>query len=229
MGIYSLGIDIGYSAVKAAILHNEKRVAFAQYQLHNGQIKDTLKSILSQINENFDISEIAFGSVTGSIGKHALRTGEIQLVNEVAAAIEGTMYLNPEAKSIIEIGGQNARYYTGFNTQKEYSLRISKRNRVQIASNSDCAAGTGSFLEEQASRLNISIEEFSSYVKNALSIPRIAGRCSVFTKTDIIHHQQEGVPPEDILKGVAYAIVKNYKGAVIRRLPVEPPILFIGG
>ncbi|MFV0268185.1 MAG: BadF/BadG/BcrA/BcrD ATPase family protein, partial [Draconibacterium sp.] len=150
-------------------------------------------------------------------------------VNEVAAAIEGSVFLNPEVKSIIEIGGQSARYYTGLSGQQGNTLRISKRNRLQMASNSDCAAGTGSFLEEQASRLNIDINHYSEFVQRAKTVPRIAGRCSVFAKTDIIHHQQEGLPSEDILKGVAYAIVKNYKGAVIRRLPVESPMLFIGG
>lgn len=226
---YSFGIDIGYFAVKVVIINDDNNVVFTKYQPHKGQIKKTLELILIEIDEKFKISEITHGAITGSLGKQISQRVLVKRINEVAAAIEGSVYLNPEAKSIIEIGAQSAKYYTGFNTEKENTLRISKSSLLKISSNSDCAAGTGSFLEEQASRLKIKIENYSHHAQKAKSVPRIAGRCSVFAKTDIIHHQQEGVSSEDILKGLAYAIVKNYKGAVIRRLPVEPPILFIGG
>lgn len=229
MKTYSLGIDIGYSTVKATIIDNKNKLAFEQYQQHKGQIKETLDYILSKIDKGFNPSEISHGAITGSLSKQITQELGLNRVNEVSAAIEGATYLHPSAKSIIEIGGQSAKYFTGFNTQEPYTLRISRKSMLKIASNSDCAAGTGSFLEEQASRLDIKIKDYSQHAQKAKSIPRIAGRCSVFTKTDIIHHQQEGVPSEDILKGVAYAIVKNYKSAVIRRLPIESPVLFIGG
>ena len=229
MKTFNLGIDIGYSAVKAAIVDNEKKMVFAQYQPHRGKIKKTLEALLNQIKNDFDTSEITCGAITGTVGKKLSKNGEIHGVNDVAAAIEGVELLVPEARSVVEIGGQSARYYTGFNVQNQDNSEDAPKNMLQISTNSDCAAGTGSFLEEQASRLNIKIEDYSGYVEKAQSIPRIAGRCSVFAKTDIIHNQQEGVPPEDILKGVAYAIIKNYKGAVIRRLPVEVPVVFIGG
>lgn len=229
MNTYSIGIDIGYSAIKIAIIDSQNNVVFTEYQTHKGQVKDTLELLFLRIDEKISISEIKHGAMTGSLGRNRMQGRLIHRVNEVAAAIEGSVFLNPEVKSIIEIGGQSARYYTGLSGQQGNTLRISKRNRLQMASNSDCAAGTGSFLEEQASRLNIDINHYSEFVQRAKTVPRIAGRCSVFAKTDIIHHQQEGLPSEDILKGVAYAIVKNYKGAVIRRLPIESPILFIGG
>ncbi len=229
MGTYSLGIDIGYSAVKAVLIDQENRIAYAKYQPHKGYIKETLEFILIEIDEKFKISGIAYGAITGSLGKQISQRVLVNRVNEAAAVIEGAEYLNPQARSIIEIGGQTAKYYTGFNSHAGDTLRISKSSMLKISSNSDCAAGTGSFLEEQASRLNIRIEDFSQHAQKAKSIPRIAGRCSVFAKTDIIHNQQEGVSSEDILKGVAYAIVKNYKSAVMRRLPVETPMLFIGG
>lgn len=226
---YNAGIDVGSSSIKVAILDNENNLVFEQYQLHKGHIKNTLEAIFMQINKKINISTITHGAITGSLSKHIIPDVLIPSVNEVSAAIEGSIYLHPEAKSIVEIGGQSAKYYTGFNTQKEHTFNVSKKSMLQMSSNSDCAAGTGSFLEEQASRLNIDIEKYSEYAQKAKSVPRIAGRCSVFAKTDIIHHQQEGVPSEDILKGIAYAIVKNYKGAVIRRLPVKTPVLFIGG
>jgi len=226
---YSLGIDIGYSSIKVVLIDNNKHIAYSTYQQHKGIIKSKLESILANISEQFDVSNITYGAITGHLGKALFNKFLIQRTNEIAASIEGSKHLYANAKSIIEIGGQTANYITGFNTSKKYALRISKSSLLKISTNSDCAAGTGSFLEEQASRLNISIDDYAKHAQKATTIPRIAGRCSVFAKSDIIHNQQEGVPSEDILKGVAYAIVKNYKGAVMRRLPIEPPLLFIGG
>ena len=95
--------------------------------------------------------------------------------------------------------------------------------------NSNCSSGTGAFLEEQMSRLNLKLTDYSQLVKKAKTIPRIAGRCSVFAKTDITHHQQEGVPVPDILLGLAYAFARNYKGTVMKKSTVIKPVLFSGG
>ncbi|WP_051086158.1 BadF/BadG/BcrA/BcrD ATPase family protein [Sediminispirochaeta bajacaliforniensis] len=95
--------------------------------------------------------------------------------------------------------------------------------------NSNCSAGTGAFLEEQVSRLNLKLEEYSDYAMRATRIPRIAGRCSVFAKTDITHHQQEGESVENILMGLAYALVKNFKGSIIKRQEIVKPVVFAGG
>ncbi len=221
MKTYSLGIDVGYSSIKVVLINNLDEIEYDNYVLHKSKIKKTLESILLDISGKFKLSSIVTGAITGSVGKQLSNKLSIKKVYEVISIIEGCRYLNIEAQSIIEIGGQSARYITGFNSNK--------KNALKISSNNDCAAGTGSFIEEQVSRLNIKIEEFASYVQKASTIPRIAGRCSVFAKTDIIHHQQEGVSFQDILKGLSYAIVKNYKNAVIKRSPVENPILFIGG
>ena len=81
--------------------------------------------------------------------------------------------------------------------------------------NSSCSAGTGLFLEEQVFRLGIKLEDFSDYTDKATSIPRIAGRCSVFSKTDMIHHQQNGTKIEDILLELSYALARNYRFRVL--------------
>lgn len=229
MKAYKVGVDVGYSSVKIAVLDDNNNLIFEQYRLHKGKIRDTLMNVLEGVRGKLKNAEVFYGAVTGSYANYITGKMPVQSVNEVSADIEGSVFLNPEAKSVIEIGGQSARYYTGFNVSGRAGSTGKNKNMLQISSNSDCAAGTGSFLEEQAARLNIKIEDYSKYVEKAKSIPRIAGRCSVFAKTDIIHHQQEGIPSEDILKGVAYSIIKNYRGSVIRRLPVDTPVLFVGG
>jgi predicted CoA-substrate-specific enzyme activase len=219
--MYSLGIDIGYSSLKLTLIDEEGAVKTEKYLLHRGRVKEKLQKMLQELVTDFDPVEIGYGAVIGSGGKLLAATQAMPVVNEVAAIVEGSLKAAGGTRSIAEIGGQSAKYITGFSAQD--------KSRIEIGMNSNCSAGTGSFLEEQMSRLNLKLEDYSRYAARAQSIPRIAGRCSVFAKTDIIHHQQEGVPVADILLGLAYAVVKNYKGAVMRRLPVQKPLLLIGG
>jgi predicted CoA-substrate-specific enzyme activase len=217
---YSLGIDVGYSSVKIVLLKNKVPV-FSKYSLHNGKIKEEIKEIISELSTKHDINNITYGAITGSGSRSFYQTAEIRYVNDVAAIVEGALHSCKNAQSIIEIGGEGATYIAGFNA--------SSSKGIQISMNPSCSAGTGSFLEEQISRLNLKLDEYSTLSMKATTIPRIAGRCSVFAKTDIIHHQQEGVPIPDILMGLAYSVARNYRCAVIKRLPVVPPVLFVGG
>ncbi len=219
--MYNIGIDIGYSSIKVVLLDSDHDIKYAKYVLHKGNIKEVLKDIFNELLEKYPSAEIKFGGATGSGSKFFSKNGGVEPVNEVAAIVEGTIKTNQNSGSIIEIGGESAKYITGFSGND--------KSRIDISMNSNCSAGTGSFLEEQISRLNLKLEDYSIYAGRAKSIPRIAGRCSVFAKTDITHHQQEGVAIEDILLGLAYAVIKNYKGAVMKKLPMKKPILFVGG
>ena len=219
--MYSIGIDIGYSSVKVILTNEENQVVFNRYQLHRGSIKSTLKSILEEIMKFFHTWEIAFGAVTGSGSGFLCANGTAAAMNDVTAVIEGAAAENAAIGSIVDIGGESARFITGLGTGDQ--------SRIEILMNSNCSSGTGAFLEEQMSRLNLSLTDYSRLVKEAKSIPRIAGRCSVFAKTDITHHQQEGVPVPDILMGLAYAFVRNYRGTVMKKSVVKKPVLFSGG
>lgn len=216
--MYSAGIDIGYSAVKVILINDDNDIKYNKYLLHKGRVRETLKSALEDLLGHFNSWDIKHAAVTGSGSRYLMQNAKISAVNEVAAVIEGGTTVQDNIGSIIDIGGESAKYITGL-----------KGSALEISLNSNCSAGTGAFLEEQMSRLNLRLEDYSAYANRAASIPRIAGRCSVFAKTDIIHHQQEGVPIEDILLGLAYAMVRNYKAAVMKKLPVNKPVLFAGG
>ncbi|MDR4080138.1 MAG: BadF/BadG/BcrA/BcrD ATPase family protein [Clostridia bacterium] len=99
----------------------------------------------------------------------------------------------------------------------------------EFSVNEHCAGGTGSFFEDQMSRLKLNIEDYSTICENAKSIPRLSGRCAVFAKTDIIHRQQEGVDTADILLGLCYAMIRNYKAVIVKNLPVKKDVAFSGG
>jgi len=215
----SIGIDIGYSSVKVVVLDENMEIVRSRYALHKGQPAQLLERMLGELNLNS--GQKLYGAVVGSGGKLVADSGSISAVNDIAALVEGARLLAPESASIIEIGGQRAGFITG--------ISGTKRSGVEFSLNPDCSAGTGSFLEEQASRIGIDIEDYSRIEAKAESTPRIAGRCSVFAKTDITHHQQEGVAIPDILRGLAYATARNYRNAVMRGLPKRAPFFFSGG
>jgi len=219
--MYSLGMDIGYTSAKMILIDENATILYVQYKLHKGNSKGVVQDFLEEIGRNYPLPEIEYGAVTGSGAKLFDEQCNINRVNEVAALVEGARMTSARARSIIEIGGQSAKYITGVGEKDSSGIRV--------AMNSSCSAGTGSFLEEQASRLNLRLEDYSQYAVKAKTIPRIAGRCSVFAKTDITHHQQEGIPVEDILLRLAYALIRNYRGAVMRKLTKETPILLAGG
>jgi len=212
---YSVGIDIGYATLKCVVLNKIDERLYDSYIFHHGDALKTLKEELLLISNRFGILDCYIG-IAGRHGK-----AQKYSVNDISALIEGTLCIKPEAKSIIEIGAQSSRYIAEFSKDSISSIKIFE--------NSSCSAGTGSFLEEQVSRLGIKLDDYSKYTEKATKIPRIAGRCSVFSKTDMIHHQQDGVSIEDILLGLSYALVRNYKANVVQRNEISNPVLFAGG
>ena len=215
----AFGIDIGAAAVKTAVVDDENQVVWSDYTLHHGDIRGVITTRLKQLRQENSFGFLRLGAVTGS--GQDLVAGRIEAVNEVAAVVAASKRFSIQAASIVEIGAQTAKYITGLKTKGGHGIKVSM--------NANCASGTGGFLEEQISRLNLSMADFSDYAARAKSIPRIAGRCGVFAKTDITHHQQEGVPVADILLGLAYAVVRNFRASVMKKLPLELPILFTGG
>ena len=217
----SLGMDIGSAAIKLSLVDENARIVSHHYQAHKGDIRNVLLEALGGLAGSGSGTNVAWGAVCGSGARLLAKIQELRVVNDIQAAVDGALSLERNPGSIIEIGGQSAKYITGFSSGRQ--------SRIQISINSSCAAGTGSFLEEHISRLGLELEDYAAYAARHRSIPRIAGRCSVFAKTDITHHQQQGVPVEDVLMGLAYAVVRNFRGSVMKKLPRQKPILFAGG
>ncbi|PAB58378.1 acyl-CoA dehydratase activase [Anaeromicrobium sediminis] len=219
--MYSLGIDIGYASIKLVIINEKNEIKETRYILHKGDMGTVLLKALEEVGELYGKDNISHIGLTGEGAKRFEKLNKDLWFNEVYCLVEGSLGINENIGSIIEIGAQSAKYI--------YDVSNRDKSRIGFAMNSSCSAGTGSFLEEQVSRLGLKLEDYSEYIKKATSIPRIAGRCSVFAKTDIIHHQQEGIKTEDMLLGLAYALVRNYKGSVIKKTPIKKPIIFAGG
>ena len=214
--MFSLGIDIGSSTVKLVLL-KDKEIEKQWMAVHHGGPFVCLKKGLSTLELAMDTPFSL--CVTGSNTEALLeRDSTIPSLGDIPAIVEGVRRLIPQAGSVIEIGSQGARFITELQSRAP-----------QFSVNEHCAGGTGSFFEDQMSRVGCKLEDYSSLVKQAQSVPRLSGRCAVFAKTDIIHRQQEGVSTPDILLGLCYAMIRNYKATIVRRLPVCKPVVFCGG
>lgn len=214
-----LGIDVGSISTKGVIIDKDFKVLAKAYLRTKGQpvaaIKELLKTLKNQINK----VAIAGVGTTGSARRLAgVMVGADVVKNEIIAHAVASSYFHPDARTIIEIGGQDSKI-------------IILRNGIPVdfAMNTVCAAGTGSFLEHQATRLGIPIEEFGYYALKSKVNVTIAGRCTVFAESDMVHKAQLGVAIEDIIRGLCDAIVRNYLNTVAKGKEILPLILFQGG
>jgi predicted CoA-substrate-specific enzyme activase len=138
--------------------------------------------------------------------------------NEITAHATAALEIDKDVKTIIEIGGQDSKI-----------IIINNGIVVDFAMNTVCAAGTGSFLDRQAERLEIPIEEFGDYAMKASTGVRIAGRCTVFAESDMIHKQQLGYNHAEIIRGLCDALVRNYLNNIGKGKTILPKVLFQGG
>ena len=194
MNMHSLGIDIGSVATSVALIDENNRILCTAYRFHNGQIRETLLTLLRNLGLNH-VQTIGYTSSTPPIISRG------KLIDTRVSYITAAKYFHPEIQSLLIIGAEKFGLVT-FNEQGEY---------LNYKSNSSCAAGTGNFLDQQSERLNLqNIEEFSRQAyENQGAFPKIASRCAVFAKTDLIHAQQEGYSIGEICDGLSYGLAKN--------------------
>jgi predicted CoA-substrate-specific enzyme activase len=216
-----IGLDAGSVSVKLVVLDEKGNKLYSCYKRHKGHpltvSLDLLREVTRSVTPPLHQSSLA---VTGSAGRLIASIFQREPVNEVVAQAFSTHKLFPHIKTIIEMGGEDSKLI--LMGEDRHSIR-------DFSMNSVCAAGTGSFLDQQAERLRVTIEEFSYLALKAKKPPRIAGRCSVFAKSDMIHLQQIATPFEDIIAGLCFAVARNFKGSIARGRNIIPPVSFQGG
>ena len=220
-----LGIDVGSTTVKIVVLDKERNLLAWRYLRSRGQPRKTLLNEIKNISEEVDLKHIAAVGLTGSGGGPVAKLIGGHHVNELIAQTRSIGEYYPHARTVIEIGGQDSKFLS-----VEWDEKTGKMVLADMAMNNLCAAGTGSFLDQQAERLGISIEEdFARLALQSEQPARIAGRCTVFAKSDMIHLQQKGTPQADIIAGLAMALARNFKSVIGKAKAFTPPILFQGG
>ncbi len=216
---YFLGIDIGSVSANLVAVTPSGEVAHSLYIRTNGRPIESVREGLRRIGSEAGKSEILGVGATGS-GRQltGILVGADVVKNEITAHATAALHYFPEARTVLEIGGQDSKI-----------IVLRDQLVVDFAMNTVCAAGTGSFLDHQSERLGIPIEQFGDYALRSTGNVRIAGRCTVFAESDMISKHQFGFSNEDIIKGLCEALVRNYMNNLGRGRTLEPPYVFQGG
>jgi predicted CoA-substrate-specific enzyme activase len=251
MAIY-LGIDVGTVSVKVAALMDESEgkiilsrlssdsiyynptsgsgisesqpiIVSRYHRIRGNPLNSTIK-LLESLREILDSEQISSIRVCGSGGQLISKHLNIPYENEFRAIAQGVATCYPGISSVFEMGGQNAKFLSLQQSDENGHVGLQDYDK-----SGDCAAGTGSFLDQQAVRLKYRIEEIGDIVLGATRSAKIAGRCSVFAKSDMIHAQQKGYQPPEVLKGLCEAVARNFKSGILKGKRFNTPVLFIGG
>ena len=217
-----LGIDVGSVSANTVILDDHRNVLEEHYTRIKGQPLQTVQRVLEEILRRIPLEQFHSISFTGTGGKLLSELLGGNFINEIIAQAKAVQYFYPEVRTIIDIGGEDSKLI--LIEEEEGRSKIS-----DFSMNTLCAAGTGSFLDQQASRLGLTIEEFGQLALKSTTPPRIAGRCSVFAKSDMIHLQQIATPDHDIVAGLCYALARNFKSNIGKGKIFVKPISFQGG
>jgi predicted CoA-substrate-specific enzyme activase len=248
MGVY-IGCDIGTVSVKAVAvvdenskldkisnsdahqrlecrspLLNGSKIFLSQYHRISGNPLHAALEQLGEITSKFPSEDIIGLRVTGSGARLIGSYLNVPVENEFRSVAWGVGALHPGVTYIFEMGGENSKFLNITVDADNGAVGIS-----DYETNGDCAAGTGSFMDQQASRLRYNVEEIGDLVVSCPRSAKIAGRCSVFAKSDMIHAQQKGSTPPEILKGLCEAVARNFKGNIARGREVPGKAAFVGG
>lgn len=212
------GLDLGSISLNMVIIDPEGRIVYEQeYTRHDGQPLKKATKTLKDIYPAYPFDSVA---ITGSNGELLSKEWESPYFEEVIAQAKGAYHTNPSIRTVIDIGGMDAKF-----------VALDDEGKViDFGMNSSCASGTGSFLDQQAKRLELNIEqEFATEALKSTNPARLAGRCAVFAKSDMIHLQQKATPNTDITMGLCEALARSYRSNIARGKKFKGPISFQGG
>ena len=236
---YYIGIDIGSISLKACVIDdNENIVYLSPYIRHFGLILEETSNLLKNIEKKFGNNKIKSIVITGSLGNTLSEHFSLPYEIDTITLSLGALKIVPEVKTIINVGGQQAILIKIHNSNGKWFIS-------DFSINEPCASGTGSFIEQQAERLSQSIfgenldnfhqkheEVLQKFIQLGLkskSPAPVACRCTVFTKSDMIHLQNNGEPVENIIAGVHYGNAANLITNLIGNQKIEKPVIFCGG
>jgi len=212
---------MGSTTVKCAVLDRETdEVLFSNYRRHDSAVQTTLLKILSEIKDKFP-NDMFLTAFTGSQSSDFAQKAKVLHVQEVIAGSIAIGKFYPQTLTSIELGGQDAKILF-FSQGEETAVLDMRMNGV-------CAGGTGAFIDQIASLLNVKVEDFNALAGEGEKIYDISGRCGVFAKTDIQPLLNQGVRREDIALSCLHALAKQAIGGLAQGMEIKPPVLFAGG
>ncbi len=216
-----IGIDIGSTTTKYAVIDKQKRIIRKNYVQTLGRPIDVTQKLLKDIADNLkDRINIAGIATTGS-GRNVVGNflnADI-IIDEITAHAKGAVQIEPNIDTIFEIGGQDSKY-----------ISIANSSPLDFDMNKVCAAGTGSFLEELANKYDINIiNQFQEIALESNNPVKLAERCTVFMESDLVYYHQKSASIKDLIAGLCYAVVHNYLNRVVGKKKIGKKVMFLGG
>jgi predicted CoA-substrate-specific enzyme activase len=220
---FLLGIDVGSTTAKVALVDAEKQLVFAEYRRHFAEQGNCVRDLLELVADRYPDAQFKV-AVCGSGARPIADLLGVDFVQEVVANSIAIKHLHPEARTAIELGGQDA---------KVVFFHFDETSRQLIASdmrmNGVCAGGTGAFIDEIAQLLQIPVEEFNAHADRATRIHQVSGRCGVFAKTDIQPLLNQGIAREELALSTLYAVARQTIGGLAQGTTIKAPVVFEGG
>ncbi|MDB9822285.1 acyl-CoA dehydratase activase [Deltaproteobacteria bacterium] len=236
---YSIGIDAGSVSLNCVVINRDKAIMYeSPYNRHMGRIEEKLLELIRELYKKFGRENIEAVAFTGNHGKNISEKVGGFYEFETISQVMGSLFIKPDVKTIISMGGQDTALFQIIHNNGAWELD-------HFNTNGPCASGTGSFIDQQAQRLATSIYDnrmdssqdhidrilvdFIQLGLKSLNPSNVACRCTVFTKSDMIHLQNKGECLEDIIYGLHLGNARNYMSTIVSNRVLEDPVLFIGG
>ncbi len=216
-----LGIDIGSTTTKYALIDDHGKIIHKQYVQTQGKPIEVTQKLLRVLDKEIDGWVKIRGVATTGSGRNVVGdfVNADLIIDEITAHARGAVEIDPTVDTVFEIGGQDSKY-----------IRIQNTYPLDFDMNKVCAAGTGSFLHELANKLKINIVgEFQEIALSSQSPISLAERCTVFMESDLVSYAQKGARINDLIAGLCYAIVHNYLNRVVGKRKIGQKIMFLGG
>ena len=211
-----LGLDIGSTTIKCVVLDDDNKLIYSTYERHFSQITDKIAEILDRVRGEIDGVENALVALSGSAGMGVAADCGIQFVQEVFATRVAANTFIPGTDVVIELGGEDAKI-------------LFLTNGLEVRMNGTCAGGTGAFIDQMATLLNVPLEELDELAKEYEKTYTIASRCGVFAKTDIQPLLNQGARKSDIAESIFRAVVSQTVAGLAQGREIEGKIVYLGG
>jgi len=212
-----LGIDIGSTTAKVVALDENNNVIYKSYRRHYTRLIETITDILTELAEQVGDVELNI-CMTGSGAMGMTERIGMQFVQEVIAVTKSLKTFYPDAKTLIDIGGEDAKL-----------VLLEEGKSPDIRMNGNCAGGTGSFIDQMASLLGVHIEEMDGLAQKSTTIYPIASRCGVFAKTDVQNLIARKINSSDISASIFHAVALQTINSLARGCEMKPQVVFCGG
>lgn len=215
--MYKIGLDIGSTTIKCVVLNEKEEIIYKTYERHYSLIAQKIEELLSNLQRDvLKDEENAMIALSGSAGMGIAEASKFPFIQEVYATRIATLKLQPNTDVIIELGGEDAKI-----------LFLS--NGVEVRMNGTCAGGTGAFIDQMASLLNVEISNMNELAKEKEKIYTIASRCGVFAKSDIQPLLNQGARKQDIAASIFYAVVNQTIAGLAQGREIKGNVLYLGG